>query len=246
LDYKTNRNIDIRNKLIEKYSYMVKQVVYRLTAEGYTSIEIDDLISYGTLGLIDAIEKFDPAKNVKFETYAVLRIRGAIIDGLRKQDWFPRSLRQKSRQIGETIDTIERKTGRPAKDEEIARHLNIPVDQLRKTMGDIHTFSVVSLDEQIYETVKSQKILSRDSDNPEKIAHRNEIKKILANAIDELQDNEKMIISLYYYDELTLKEIGKLLGVSESRVSQLHTRALLKLKNRLNMIRNDLLEGETI
>ena len=113
-------------------------------------------------------------------------------------------------------------------------------------MGDIHTFSVVSLDEQIYETVKSQKILSRDSDNPEKIAHRNEIKKILANAIDGLQDNEKMIISLYYYDELTLKEIGKLLGVSESRVSQLHTRALLKLKNKLNMIRNDLLEGETI
>ncbi len=225
---------------------MVKQTVYRLIAEGYSRVETDDLIGYGTLGLIDAIDKFDPEKSVKFETYASLRIRGSIIDGLRKQDWFPRSLRQKSRQIGQAIDLIEKNTGRPAKDEEIARHLNIPVDRLRKAMGDIHTFSVISLDEKISEAINERVSSAAYSNDPEIAAQQNEIKRILANAIDGLQENEKMIVSLYYYDELTLKEIGKLLGISESRVSQLHTRALLKLKNKLSVIKDDLMEGETL
>ena len=208
MSYKKSKNNDVRNELIAKYSHLVKQVVYRLAAEGHTAVETDDLIGYGTLGLIDAIEKFDPAKNVKFETYAALRIRGAIIDGLRKQDWFPRSLRQKSKRIGEAIELIEKKTGRPAKDEEIARYLNMPVDKLQTTMGDIHTFTVVSLDEQLSEFVSDPTLINMYGDDPEREAQKNELKRILAKAIDELQENERVIISLYYYDELTQNEIG--------------------------------------
>jgi len=243
MDYKKHNNIDSRNELIIKYSYLIKQVVYRLVPSNCSAIDVEDLFAYGVLGLIDAIERYDPSRNVKFETYAVFRIRGAIIDELRKQDWIPRSLRLKTRQIGEAIDLAEKRLGRAARDEEIAEILSISVEELRKIMGEIHSFTVVSLDEQITETVNAIRASSWQY-NPEHATQINEIKKILANAIDGLEEKEKVIINMYYFEELTLKEIGKVLGVSESRVSQLHTRGLIKLKNKLGRLKKDLLEGE--
>jgi RNA polymerase sigma factor for flagellar operon FliA len=241
VDYKRYNNIDSRNELIVRYSHLVKQVVYRLGFAYHSAIDVDDLISYGIIGLIDALEKYDPSKQVKFETYAYFRIRGAIIDELRKQDWVPRSLRQKAKKIERTIDLIESKLGRQAKDEEIAQYLSISVDKLQNIMGELHSSIIFSLDEQIVERAGTIKAISNESGDPQQLIGTKEVKEILGHAIDELPERENKIISLYYFDELTLKEIGLVLGISESRVSQLHTRALMKLKNKLERIKNILL-----
>ena len=244
-EYKKHSTIESRNELILKYSYLVKRVISRLTFvnnPSNPSMDIEDLVSYGILGLMDAIEKYDPSRNVKFETYAAFRIKGAIIDQLRKQDWIPRSLRTKAKQLSEVIDAVEKEMGRSASDQEIAKTLGVSVEELRKTMLEMHSFAVVSLEEQLHEIASSLAASSR-YDDPEHVVQVNELKRYLAKAIDELPEREKMIISLYYFEELTLKEIGMVLGISESRVSQLHTRALLKLKNKLARIKSDLLEG---
>jgi RNA polymerase sigma factor for flagellar operon FliA len=245
-EYKKHNTIESRNELILKYSYLVKRVVSRLTYinnPSNPSLDMEDLISYGILGLIDAIERYDPSRNVKFETYATFRIKGAIIDQLRKQDWVPRSLRTKTKQLSEAIDAVEKELGRSASDQEIAQTLGVSVEELRKTMVEVHSFAVASLEEQLYEIASSLAVPSR-YDDPEHVVQANELKRYLAKAIEELPEREKMVISLYYFEELTLKEIGMVLGISESRVSQLHTRALLKLKNKLSRIKSDLLEGE--
>jgi len=244
-EYKKHNTVEYRNELILKYSYLVKRVVSRLAYISHSSnpsLDMEDLISYGILGLMDAIEKYDPSRNVKFETYAAFRIKGAIIDQLRKQDWVPRSLRTKTKQLSQAIDAIEKEMGRSASDQEIANTLGVSVEELRKTMVEMHSFAVVSLEEQLYDIAGSMATSSR-YDDPERVVQVNELKAHLAKAIDELPERERMVISLYYFDELTLKEIGMVLGVSESRVSQLHTRALLKLKNKLNRIKSDLWEG---
>jgi len=240
-EYKKHSTIESRNELLLRYSYLVKRVVSRLTFVNNSSLDMEDLISYGILGLMDAIEKYDPSRNVKFETYATFRIKGAIIDQLRKQDWVPRSLRTKTKQLCKAIDEVE-KEGRTASDEEIANTLGVSVEELRKTLVEMHSFAVVSLEEQLHE-IASSLVASRRYDDPEHVVQVNELKGYLAKAIDELPEREKMVISLYYFEELTLKEIGMALGISESRVSQLHTRALLKLKNKLMRIKGDLLEG---
>nr|PZN10832.1 MAG: FliA/WhiG family RNA polymerase sigma factor [Caldicoprobacter oshimai] len=244
-DYKKHNKIESRNELILKYSYLVKRVVSRLihTNLSNPSLDMEDLLSYGILGLIDAIEKYDPTRNVKFETYATFRIKGAIIDQLRKQDWVPRSLRTKTKQLSEAIHAVEKELGRSASDQEIAQTLGVSVEELRRTMVEVHSFAVVSLEEQLYEVANSLTVSSQYGD-PEHAVQVNELKRYLAKAIDELPERERMVISLYYFEELTLKEIGMVLGISESRVSQLHTRALLKLKNKLSRLKNDLLEGE--
>lgn len=227
----------IREKLIIEYAGLVKVVAGRLSMYlGYT-VEYDDLVGYGTFGLIDAIDKFDNLKGVKFETYASLRIRGAILDQIRKMDWIPRTLRQKQKKLEAAYQKFELENGCLATDEEIARELDISLDELVNWQSQMKVTNLVSLDEFIEQgsEVRMDAAPGTHShyEQPEAVMEKEELKRELAQVIDTLTDNEKKVILFYYYEELTLKEISKVLEVSESRVSQLHTKALQKMKARL-------------
>ena len=234
--YKKDRSTELRNEILIYYTGLVKRVVNRMITKYNDYIDGDDLIGYGIFGLIDAIEKFDIDKGVKFETYASFRIRGSIIDQIREQDWVPRSLRTKAKALEESFEELQIKLGRPVEDEELADHMGITVEELNKLMGQIHSFSILSLDDQILEIVKAPDELTNGSKTPEEHTMVGELKSALSKAIDSLLENERKIVSLYYFEELTLKEIGMIIGVSESRVSQLHSRALIKLKNSLKRL----------
>ncbi|MCL4441119.1 MAG: FliA/WhiG family RNA polymerase sigma factor, partial [Firmicutes bacterium] len=209
----------------------------------------DDLISYGIFGLIDAIEKFEPERNIKFETYAIARIRGAIWDGLRSMDWVPYSVRQKAKELEQTYARLEHQLGRAATDEEICDSLNISKPQFAHLLVETSFSSFLSLDDlwnidrdggnsvRIIETIRDD-----NAEDPMSMVMFEEQKRILTDAINKLPDREKLVIALYYYDGLTLKEIGKVLGVSESRISQMHTKAILRLRGRLSRIKKRILE----
>lgn len=231
--YSKTKAADIREELILKYTYLVKFVAGRLYASYGSNVEFEDLVSYGIFGLIDAIDKYDIARGVKFETYAQLRIRGAIIDQLREIDWLPRSVRQKSKEIEKTYYELENKLGRPATDEEIADSFGLSLEDFQKKIQSITTYSIVSLDdllEQNREVISSEE--DKQIETPESAVESNEVKQILIDTIDSLPEKEKKVVSLYYYEEFTYKEIGRLLDISESRVSQLHTKAIIRLKNK--------------
>jgi RNA polymerase sigma factor for flagellar operon FliA len=243
VSYKKKRDPRIRESFIKQYAPLVKYVAGKVAANMPQSVEFDDLVGFGVFGLIDAIDKFDPEKNVKFKTYAVTRIRGAIFDELRSIDWVPRSVRQKSREIEEAIVNIEAKLGRPASDSEIAGSMGVSEDDFAKTMMKISSTSILSLNDVWYSADDSDKISIGDSIespvslNPDAVIEREEIKRVIIQAIQELPDKEKKVLVLYYYEDLTLKEIGKVLDVTESRVSQLHTKAILRLRAKLTNMR---------
>ena len=231
--YSKTKATGIREELILKYTYLVKYVAGRLYASYGNNVEFDDLVSYGIFGLIDAIDKYDFARGVKFETYAQLRIRGAIIDQLREIDWLPRSVRQKSKELEKAYYELESKLGRPATDEEVAESFGLSIEDFQKKIQSITAYSIVSLDdllEQKREVTSSEE--DKQVETPENVIENEEVREILASTINTLPDKEKKVVSLYYYEELTYKEIGKLLNISESRVSQLHTKAIIRLKNR--------------
>lgn len=231
--YSKTKAADIREELILKYTYLVKFVAGRLYASYGSNVEFEDLVSYGIFGLIDAIDKYDIARGVKFETYAQLRIRGAIIDQLREIDWLPRSVRQKSKEIEKAYYELENKLGRPATDEEIADSFGLSLEDFQKKIQSITTYSIISLDdllEQNREVISSEE--DKQIETPESAVESNEVKQILIDTIDSLPEKEKKVVSLYYYEEFTYKEIGRLLDISESRVSQLHTKAIIRLKNK--------------
>ena len=237
--YRRNRDPKIRDAFIKQYAPLVKYVAGRVAVGMPSNVEFDDLVGYGVFGLLDAIDKFDPEKNVKFKTYAVTRIRGAIFDELRSIDWVPRSVRQKTREVEEAIGNLEARLGRTATDQEIAGALGMGEDEYVKTMMKISGTSILSIHEVWYSGDENDKVSIGDSIespsslNPEVIAERDEIRRVIVEAINELPDNEKKILVLYYFEDLTLKEIGQVLGVTESRVSQLHTKAILRLRSRL-------------
>jgi RNA polymerase sigma factor for flagellar operon FliA len=236
-EYSRTKAAAIREELILTYTYLVKFVAGRLYASYGNNVEFDDLVSYGIFGLIDAIDKFDIARGVKFDTYAQLRIRGAIIDQLREMDWLPRSVRQKSKELEKAYFELENKLGRPATDQEMAESYGMSLQDFQKKVQNIATYSIVSLDdllEQKREVISSEK--ENGMETPESVIESTEIKGILVDAIANLPDKEKKVVSLYYYDELTYKEIGKLLSISESRVSQLHTKAIIRLKNKFKLV----------
>lgn len=195
-------------------------------------MEYDDLVGYGIFGLIDAIDKFDYGKNVKFETYASLRIRGAILDQIRKMDWIPRSLRQKQKRIEAAMAKIESETGHIASDEELAAELEITIDELADWQGKMKASNLISLDEytEAGSEVKMESAGNSHFDQPEEAIEKEELKKMMVRAIDSLTEKERSVVVLYYYEDMTLKEISLTLEVSESRVSQLHTKALNKMK----------------
>lgn len=225
----------LREKLIMEYSYLIKFIAGRLNIYFGSNVEYDDLVGYGVFGLIDAIDKFDLNKGVKFETYASLRIRGSIIDSIRELDWVPRSLRQKHKELEKAYAELENELGHSATDSEVAHKLGISVDEFYKLLNDVNVASMVSLEEfleQNYEIGFDNKTESGD-DRPEKYIEKNELRDILADAINKLPEKEKTVISLYYFEELTLKEISAIMKVSESRISQLHTKAIMRLRGKL-------------
>ncbi|HZK57640.1 MAG TPA: FliA/WhiG family RNA polymerase sigma factor [Clostridia bacterium] len=228
-DYKNNRDLQTKTKLIEHYVQLVKIIAGRLYTSYGTNVEYDDLVSYGIFGLIDAIEKFDLDKQVKFKTYAQIRIRGAIIDELRSLDWIPRSVRQKSRQIEETYGKLENQLGRSVSDIEVADELGITIKELQDVLMQTNSFNIISLEETIFENniVSKQE---EQGDLPEEVICVKETHNVLRENIEKLPEREKQVISLYYYNNLTYKEIGAVLQVSESRVSQLHSKAILRLR----------------
>jgi len=232
-NYANEKTIENRNDLITFYYSLIKVAISKLIARHNKHIDYDDLISCGTLGLIDAIEKFDSNRGVKFETYASIRIRGTILDQLRKQDWLPSSVRQKVKKVESAYDDLEMKLGRPAKDEEVAEYLNMDSSKYNDLLEISHTANIISLDDGIINSINDYGKPSSTYD-PENNFETKSTKDALVMAIDSLSEKERLVVSLYYYDELTLKEIGVVLGVSESRVCQIHSKVLIKLKAKLD------------
>lgn len=233
--YTNKKDPGVREELIIEYSYLVKYVAGRLSIYFGSNVDYDDLVGFGVFGLIDAIEKFDIGKGVKFETYASLRIRGSIIDSIREMDWVPRSLRQKNKELERVYSELENELGCSASDKQVAERMGMTMESFYKMLGSVSISTLVSLEdflEQNYEV--SFNINSSASDKPEAYIEFAEIKEILADSIDKLPEKEKFVISLYYFEELTLKEISAIMKVSESRISQLHTKAILRMRGKLN------------
>lgn len=233
--YSKTKDIVIKEQLIIEYSMLVKYVAGRLSMYLGNNVEYEDLYGYGIFGLIDAIDKFDFEKGVKFETYASLRIRGAILDNIRKMDWIPRSIRKKQKAIDTASRKIESELGRIATDFDIAKELEISLDEYYKWKNQTKALSITSLEEYVEQGGESKvnAIAKTRFNQPEEVAEKEALKEVLTEAIESLSDKEKKVIILYYYEELTLKEISAIMSVSESRISQLHTKALSKMKNKL-------------
>ncbi|MCR5053665.1 MAG: FliA/WhiG family RNA polymerase sigma factor [Lachnospiraceae bacterium] len=230
--YRKNPTAELREQIIIEYAQLVKIVAGRLCVHLGNAVEYDDLVSYGIFGLIDAIDKFDFAKDVKFETYASLRIRGSILDQIRKMDWIPRTVRQKQKQIDEAIKQIEMRTGKNATDEEIAEELGVSGDELINWQSQLKVTNVVSLNEFVEQGNEPVMDAHKNTHfiQPEDQISQEELKEKLQESLSQLTEKEQKVVLLYYYEEMTLKEISKVLEVSESRISQLHTKALNKMK----------------
>ena len=237
LEFSKRPTAELREKIIIEYAGLVKIVAGKLSIYLGFNVEYDDLVGYGTFGLIDAIDKFDYGKGVKFETYASLRIRGAILDHIRKMDWLPRTVRQKQKRLDAAYSKIEAITGRMATDEEIAAELEITIDELDTWQAQTKAAGLVSLDDYIEQGneggINSLIDGVQNYQQPEHFYEKQEIRELLLQTLEALTEKEKKVILLYYYEELTLKEISFVLEVSESRISQLHTKAIQKLRAKL-------------
>jgi len=231
---------DARQQLVEKYARIVKYVAGRMAIGLPHYVEFNDLTSAGLLGLIQAIDNFDYKRGIKFETYAIPRIRGAILDELRSQDWFPRSLRRKAKQLEETYSSLEARLGRPANDQEVADALSIDVRDLDGILGEVAVASIMSLDadassdDSEQSTNLGEYLADPKAEDMEQTIAAQEMRDLIAQRMAELPEKEQLVLVLYYYEELTLKEIGEILDVTESRVCQIHTKAIMRLKGKIN------------
>ncbi len=233
--YQKNPSPEIREQIILEYAPLVKVVAGRLSMYLGYNVEYDDLVGYGIFGLIDAIDKYDFQKDVKFETYASLRIRGSILDQIRKMDWIPRTVRQKQKKLDEAIKQVEMRTGKNATEEEVALEIGISEEELLTWQSQLKITNIVSLNE--YVEQGSEPVMDARGNShfiqPEEQVQEDELKKVLKDTLELLTEKERRVIELYYYEELTLKEISGVLGVTESRISQLHTKALLKMRKKM-------------
>jgi len=231
-----------RERLIMEYAPLVKYIANRIAMRLPPHIDVNDLINAGIIGLIDAIEKFDPSKEVKFKTYAEIRIKGAILDELRSMDWIPRSIRKVINKLVGAYHELEQQLGRPAKDEEIAELLGLQMEEFYKLLKHSAGAPLISLDVMVDHDDKRRDILSCLVDPKSTDAFgalgMGELKDSIAGAIEDLPEKEKQVVALYYYDELTMKEIGEVLDLTESRVSQIHTKAILRLRVRVTSLKN--------
>jgi len=229
-----------RCELVDIYARIVKYVAGRMAIGLPHYVEFNDLVSAGLLGLIQAIDNFDPERQIKFETYAIPRIRGSILDELRSQDWFPRSLRRKAKQLEEAYANLEMRLGRPATDAEVAKELSIDLPELDEMMGEVSVATIMSLDAESNSSDSDNSTALVDfladpaADNIEQELAKQEMKDLIGKRIAELPEKEQLVLVLYYYEELTLKEIGEILDVTESRVCQIHTKAILRLKGKID------------
>ena len=225
-----------REALILEHLSLIKHVAHRVATRLPSNVEIGDLVNAGVIGLLDAVDKFEPERGVKFKTYAELRVRGAIIDSLRTLDWAPRSLRRKGRDIERVYGELEQKLGRPATDEEASQALGENLEDFHALLDQLNGLTIGSFDDTFRED-NSEAVINYYPDDGRNDPHLQfesaELTRMLAEAIDALPDKERTVLSLYYYEELTMKEIGSLLGVNESRVSQLHSKATLRLRGKL-------------
>lgn len=246
--YKQANDLRAREQLILEYVGLVKYVAGRLAIGLPSSVDVDDLHGYGVFGLMDAIDKYDLDRGIKFESYAISRIRGAMIDGLRAVDWAPRSVRRKARELETTVSLLESRLGRSATDAEIAEAMDVSLNEYYRTLEEVQVAALTSLDEFFNDGQSDNErlrivdtIANSDAENPEIGPELEAVRDTLAAAIDQLPEKERVVIALYYYEGLTLKEIGKVLGLTESRISQLHTRAIIRLRGRLEQIRDSVL-----
>lgn len=245
-EYRATKKKEIKDYLVEKYSPLVKHVAGKVAIGMPQNVEFDDLVSYGVFGLLDAIEKFDPAREIKFKTYAMTRIRGSIFDELRSVDWIPRSIRQKAKQLEQTIGMLENNAGgQPVSDEQIAKEMNFAtVEEYNTFLTKISGISLISLNDIWFlgdendEVSFMETLESPANMNPDVIIEKEEIKSVIVEAIKTLPEKEKKVIVLYYYEDLTLKEIGEVLEVTESRISQLHTKAVMRLRSKLGKVKS--------
>lgn len=233
-----NLSRDGKNKLIVEYSPLIKFIAQKIASRLPANIELDDLISAGVIGLMDAIDKYDSNRDNKFKTYAEFRIRGAILDELRAQDWVPRSIRDKAKLLDRTMVQLETELGRLATDEELAKALDCSVDEYHELLNQVKPVSLLSIDDaQTFSNVDKKSILNllegTKLNNPHVQLNIKVVKKLVTEAIEELPERQRLVLSLYYYEDLNLKEIGQVLRVTESRVSQLHAQAVSRLRNKL-------------
>jgi len=231
-----------REEVIIKYSPMIKYVANRIAMRLPPHIEVDDLISVGVLGLMDAITKYDSSRGAKFKTYAEFRVRGAILDELRSLDWVPRSIRQKASKVDKVVQGLQAKLRRTPEDEEVAQEMGLSLDQFHETLNETKSIPIFSLEDLgiAKESGDQQSLLDclagkADAD-PQTQVRLVELKEIIAKAIDALPEKERLMVSLYYYEELTMKEIGAVLDITESRVSQIHSKAVYRLRTKLKAI----------
>ncbi len=241
IDTSSKDDFTRRDRLIVEYAPLVKYIANRIAMRLPPHIDVNDLVNSGILGLIDAIEKFDPSREVKFKTYAEIRIKGAILDELRAMDWIPRSIRKVINRLVDAYHELEQQLGRPAKDEELAELLGLKMEEFYKLLKQSAGVPLISLDVLVDYDERRRNIMSCLEDpksvNGFGIMGLGEVKDAVAKSIDDLPEKEKQVISLYYYDELTMKEIGKVLNLTESRVSQIHTKAVLRLRVRIKDLR---------
>lgn len=241
--WKRNGDEQAKKDLIERYLPLVHFACSRLAIGLPKNVSVDDLTSYGIMGLIDAVEKFDPERELQFETYASWRIRGAMIDGLRQGDWVPRSVREKAKKIEDAYQHLEQKYLRSVTDEEVSEYLNMSVPEFQKTLQEIAVTTICSLEDPIKEEeaeTRSSFIVDDNAKKPEKTVDEVFMKEALAKAIEKLTEKERIVVSLYYYEDLSLSEIAEVMSLTPSRISQLHSKAILRMRGSLGQFKNEL------
>lgn len=231
-----------RDKLIEKHLYLVKIIAHQVAMNLPKHIDVEDLIGAGMVGLIESINRFDADRGVQFNTFASIRVRGAILDELRSMDWMTRSMRDKSNSLEKAYGVVERRFGRPAEADEVAKFMDVSIDELHSLLGEVAALSVISLDDMGIKGAEQgadmlECIVDPNAVDPFASAKLAELKRYVIESVESLPETEKVVIALYYYEELTLKEIGKILDISESRVCQLHSQTIHRLKAKLKQFR---------
>ena len=238
-DYRSILDRKTKNKIIVEYAPLIKYIALKIASRLPPNIELDDLISCGVIGLMDAMEKFDPSRDNKFKTYAEFRIRGAILDELRAQDWVPRSVREKAKLVEKTYTNLEAKLGRPATDEEMCKALNLSQDEFFSLLNKVKSVSLLNIDDSAFFNQGDKKLLfgilegQGRAVNPYSAVSYKDLRQKIKDGIKELPEKQRLVLSLYYDEDLNLKEIGQVLDVTESRISQLHTQAILRLRMKL-------------